>query len=126
MIKIEVDYKLFYTTKETLLLSKYFDQLFKRYPNKEIYYLDTDYDCFYNILEYLRNGESYEKNFPTKYYSVLNNFMSDQIIDYNDVIELNVGGKQFKTTKSTLKKCKYFDNIFLQSFNIFSMIILSG
>lgn len=116
-VKIVVDNTLLYSSKNTLSNTEYFQQLFEKYPNKEEYFIDVDLNVFQHILEYLRNGDCYVNLFPREYIPILNDFIEgNNLINYDNVVELNIGGTLFRSTKETLSKCIYFDNIFSGKF----------
>jgi len=73
-------------------------------------FLDFDSKTTYHIIEYVRNGESYQ--IPSYLAKVIQLLLSEEFPpSKKNFLEICVGGKCFLTTATTLSKLEYFDII---------------
>ncbi len=86
IVTINVNGKIFQTTKSTIIRSEYFRNLFNDTEIQDTIYLDRSSTIFYHVLEYLRDPQYH---YPVKYMEELK-FYLITYVNPNKVLDENL------------------------------------
>lgn len=111
-ICLSCDKQLFYSSRSTLCIISFFDELLDCQPDQNEYKIDCNPEIFEHVLEVLRNGEDYP-HFPQEHFNSWLYFQeANNVPTNNNFVTLNVGGILFETTKDKLRQLDYFKYMF--------------